>query len=353
VTEIVVFGATGFTGTLIVERMRALGLPFTIAGRDAAKLHALSERLGNVPTITANAEEPRTLNALMEGTRVLVNCVGPFLRYGEPVVNAAVENGVHYLDTTGEQTYMKRILNRYDGVALRNDVTILNAMAFEYAVGDWLAALAAERLGPGGMIDSISVGYSLSGGAASKGTALSIFEMVGEQGWSYEGGRWRRRPSGWTSRALRFPHGERRVTWMPFGETLMVPRHERVQTVLTYYHLPGPLKRTLPLATRAGPLVRGALRPLVNRVVARRSAGPTPDEREQMRFTLVAEALRGAEVATASTIGSDPYGVTARIATLGAALLLAGPVQRGVRAPAHLPLSPANALKQIGVERVI
>lgn len=347
--EVVVFGATGFTGTLVAEAMRASGLPFAIAGRNARALQALSEQLGNVPTLVADAQEPRTLGALLEGTRVLVNCAGPFLRYGEAVVNAAVESGVHYLDTTGEQTYMKRVLNQYDGVALRNDVTVINALAFEYAVGDWLAALAVERLGRGDPVDSVSIGYSLAGGGVTRGTTLSVFEMMGEQGWSYEGGQWRRRPAGWTRRTLTFARGAREVVWVPFGETLMVPRHERVQTVLTFVHLPRLLRRMMPLAARTGSALRTAFRPAVQRVVARRSAGPTEAQRAASRFSIVAEAVRGGAVGRAVAEGTDPYGLTARIATLGTALLLESPVQRGVRTPAHLPLSPSEALARVGV----
>ncbi len=347
--EIVVFGATGYTGTLIARALHERGLPFAIAGRSRAKLEQLSERVGNAPLIVAEVGQPHTLNTLLAGTRVLINTVGPFLRWGEPVLNAAVEKGVHYLDTTGEQTWMKRMLNRYDGVALRNDVTVVNAMAFEYAVGDWLAALAAEKLGRGQRLDSISVGYSLANMAASTGTALSIVEMLGEQGWSYEGGHWQRRPVGWTSRRMPFPFGEREVTWLPFGETLLVPRHESVQTVLTYSRVPRVARRVLSLAAPAGAAMRAVLRPVAARALARRADGPSEAARLRSRFALVAEARRAGSVAHATATGSDPYGLTARIAALGAEILLNEAVPRGVRAPAHLPIDPSEALARLGV----
>ncbi|MBA3534689.1 MAG: saccharopine dehydrogenase NADP-binding domain-containing protein, partial [Ardenticatenales bacterium] len=71
-SEIVVFGATGFTGTLVAERLHELGLPFAVAGRSRAKLQKLSEQLGNVPVRVADAARPRSLNALTEGVRVII-----------------------------------------------------------------------------------------------------------------------------------------------------------------------------------------------------------------------------------------------------------------------------------------
>jgi short subunit dehydrogenase-like uncharacterized protein len=346
--DIVVFGATGFTGRLISKELRDQGLPFAIAGRNEKKLRQFSDRLGGIPIRVADAREPLTLSGLMENARVLVNCVGPFSRYGEPVVNAAVECGVHYLDTTGEQTWMKRIQNRYDGVALRGGVTVINAMGFDYAIGDWLAALATRKLDTRKRLDSISIGYALSGGGVTQGTALSIFEMSGEQGWSYEGGRWRRRLAGWTRRAMRFPWGEQQVTWLPFGEPVLVPRHTHVWSVLTYVQLPLTLSRLLPLANRVGPIARPLLRPVAARVIARLPSGPREERRRATRFTLTAEARYAGRVACSTVTGRDAYGTTARIAALGASLLLTEQVERGVRSPAHLPVNPEEALERAG-----
>jgi short subunit dehydrogenase-like uncharacterized protein len=347
--DIVVFGATGFTGRLISQELKKLGLPYAIAGRDQKKLDPLSEQLGGVPIRVANVREPLTLNGLMEGARVLINCVGPFSRYGEPVVNAAVECGVHYLDTTGEQTWIKRIQNRYDGVAMRSGVTVINALGFDYAVGDWVAALTVQKMDTRHRLDSVSIGYRISGGGITQGTALSIFEMSGEQGWSYEGGRWRRRLAGWTQRMMRFPQGERQVTWLPLGETVLVPRHTNVWSVLTYVQLPRALARLLPLANRVGPVARPLLRPLTERIISRLPSGPGEARRRATHFTLTAEARHAAEVARGMVTGSDAYGTTARIAALGASLLLSEQVERGVRSPAHLPIDPARALDQVGV----
>lgn len=320
-----------------------------LAGRDRGRLERLSAEVGNAPIRVASLSRPRTLGPLLDGVRVVINCAGPFMLLGEPMVNAAVESGVHYLDITGEQPFMKRILNRYDGVALRRGVTVINAMAFEYAVGDWLAAHAARRLGNGEPIDSISLGYQLRVGGISRGTAQSIFEALGSAGWSYEGGRWRTRSAGWTSRRMRFPSGTHRVSWMPFGETLTVPRHVRLSSVLTYARLPRAIARLVPLVAGAMPRLYGLGRPLVRRLVNRRSFGPGPAARARSNYVISLEGWKGGDALRLAASGHDPYGVTAAAATLAAETLLTEQVQRGVRAPAHLPIDPGDALNRLGV----
>lgn len=268
---------------------------------------------------------------------------------GEPMVNAAVESGVHYIDITGEQPFMKRILNRYDGVALRRGVTVINAMAFEFAVGDWLAAHAARRLGHGDAIDSISLGYQLRVRGISRGTARSIFEVLGMPGWSYEAGRWRNRSAGWTSRRMRFPSGTHHVSWMPFGETLTVPRHVRLSSVLTYARLPRAVARLVRLVATVVPRLHGWGRPLVRRLADRRFFGPNPSARARSSYVIAIEAWKGGDVHRLAASGRDPYGVTAAAAQLAAETLLTEQVQRGVRAPAHLPIDPGVALDRLAV----
>nr|MBA3533082.1 hypothetical protein [Ardenticatenales bacterium] len=110
------------------------------------------------------------------------------------------------------------------------------------------------------------------------------------------------------------------------------------------------LTALMPLVGRAGPPLRPLLRPFIERYIARQPANPTRENRQRARFAVTVEAQRGGEVVSLVGTGVDGYGITARIAVLGAQLLLTEAVQRGVRAPAHLPLRPEEALSRVGVE---
>jgi len=106
---IAVYGATGFTGGLIARELKRAGAEFLIAGRDRGKLEALSAELGGVPAAAVSLDDQAGLREMLEPCSVVVACAGPFSLHGEPVVAAAVETGTHYLDTTGEQGFMRMV----------------------------------------------------------------------------------------------------------------------------------------------------------------------------------------------------------------------------------------------------
>ena len=108
---VVVYGASGYTGRLICEHLRHYGIPFVAAGRNAEKI---AEVMSAVPGIdTADYEvvgvdnDVDALTELFTGRKVVCNVVGPFERFGDPVVQAALNAGVHYIDTTGEPAFVK------------------------------------------------------------------------------------------------------------------------------------------------------------------------------------------------------------------------------------------------------
>ena len=117
---IVLYGATGYTGRLVTQELVDAGAEFVLGGRNAEKLASLSRDLGQgAPTRAASVDDPESLRALLDGVDVLINCAGPFTLAGEPVVRAAVDAGVHYVDSTGEQPFIRMVFERYGAEAER------------------------------------------------------------------------------------------------------------------------------------------------------------------------------------------------------------------------------------------
>src|SRR6478736_5780699 len=114
--DVVLFGATGFTGRLTADylaRTAPPGFRWAIAGRDAAKLAAVKADLvaahpsaKNVTVLTASADDPGALLAVAKSTRVVATTVGPYALHGEPLVKACIEAGAHYADITGEPAFV-------------------------------------------------------------------------------------------------------------------------------------------------------------------------------------------------------------------------------------------------------
>jgi short subunit dehydrogenase-like uncharacterized protein len=310
---IVLVGASGFTGRLVARAIRRRKLPLAIAGRDPGKLGALAEELDAVEVRACDVTQPASIEKALVGARVCVSCAGPFLKLGEPVVAACASRGVHYLDTTGEQPFVRMVFEKYGAAK----AALVPAFAFEVAIGDAAAALAARGVEA---IDSVEIAYAVPKFAPSRGTLLSIVGLAGQE--MALAGETRRIDG---KRALLFPS----------PELVTVPRHVNARIVKTFAVASRAQSMAMrigaPFVSRIGPRLRGFL----ERRVAGRPEGPSDEIRASQTWSVHATA-RGKTERTVVVRGRDVYGITAEIAALGAARLL-GSTARG-------PLAPSQAV---------
>jgi short subunit dehydrogenase-like uncharacterized protein len=173
--DIVVLGATGFTGTLTAEYLAAHGPAATrwaVAGRTRGKLEALRDRLGvDVQILEADASDQASLRHLAEASRVVVTTVGPYLRYGEPVVAACAEAGTDYVDLTGEPEFVDRMYVRHHATAERTGARLVHACGFDSVPHDLGALFTVQQLPQERPIRVR--GYVSAGGLPSGGTVDS------------------------------------------------------------------------------------------------------------------------------------------------------------------------------------
>ncbi|CAG4987712.1 unnamed protein product [Parnassius apollo] len=147
--DLVIFGATGFTGkNTVIECARIAkrrpGLTWGIAGRSQSKLDAVlkeaskktGDDLSSTPVILADVKDDSSVQAMCERAKVLVNCCGPYRLYGEPVVRAAVHCRTHYVDVSGEPTFIESMQLRYDPAAREAGVYIISACGFDSIPND-------------------------------------------------------------------------------------------------------------------------------------------------------------------------------------------------------------------------
>jgi short subunit dehydrogenase-like uncharacterized protein len=318
-----VLGATGYTGGLVIEQARALGLPLRLVGRRRDALESLAREGDEVRVADAGREAE--LIAAFEGAFAVASTAGPFLEVGTKPVGAAIAVGAHYLDTSAEQVFARVVYEGFGESAEERGVVLLTSFGFDYVPGDFAARLAAEELS--GQLDEIVVAYSTTGQRTSRGTRATIGHVLGQPQVAWEG-RLIRSRFGKTTRRVRFPFGEAGVVEWGGTEPLTVPRHTDVRRVRSYLRQP----RAAAVGGIVGPLVA----PLV-RLGGRLGGSPSASARLDNRFTVVGEARRGAECRRAVVMGYDTYGLTAVLIARGAEALRAGEA-RGVGA-----LAPAQA----------
>jgi short subunit dehydrogenase-like uncharacterized protein len=100
-----------------------------LSGRDPEKL----ARFGDAPTKAVSLDDDGALRDLLEDAAVVINCAGPFTLAGDALVRAAIATGTHYVDSTGEQSFIQMVFERHGGAAERAGVALLPALGFDYA----------------------------------------------------------------------------------------------------------------------------------------------------------------------------------------------------------------------------
>jgi short subunit dehydrogenase-like uncharacterized protein len=184
--DIVLYGATGFVGKLTADYLARAGggARIALAGRSQDKLLAVRETLGETaqswPLITADASRRSTLNAMAARTRVVVTTVGPYLRYGLPLVAACAAAGTDYADLTGESLFVRESIDLYHKQAIDTGARIVHSCGFDSIPSDltvYALHRRAEEDRAGELGDTNLVVRSFVGGV-SGGTVASMLELM-------------------------------------------------------------------------------------------------------------------------------------------------------------------------------
>lgn len=191
--DLVVLGATGFTGRLVVEYLiehygTDQGLKWAIAGRNRAKLEHLREELlpqqqrEQLPLLLADSNDPDSLAKLAAATRVICTTVGPYAKQGSPVVAACAEAGTDYCDLAGEVQWLARMISAHQDDAVASGARIVNCCGFDSIpsdMGTWFLQQAMlEKHGVPASRVKARVGRNR--GTASGGTVASIMNLMEE-----------------------------------------------------------------------------------------------------------------------------------------------------------------------------
>jgi short subunit dehydrogenase-like uncharacterized protein len=192
--DVVVFGATGVTGRQVAAYLSGTDARWGAAGRDPAKLERTLAEVGATPTETIAAElgDQRSLDAMAERARVVLNLVGPYTKYGRPVIEACVDAGAHYADLTGEIPFVHEMIEEFDVAARDAGVKIVQVCGFEALPPDAAVLLAAERAREryGEELAEVDVSVAITetppgmprpSDMISGGTFQSVAEMVGHR----------------------------------------------------------------------------------------------------------------------------------------------------------------------------
>jgi len=184
--EIVLYGASGFTGKLVAEYLANdhQDLRWAIAGRNAQKLEQVRRELNlpELPILIADSADPDSLSAMARQTRTLISTVGPYAQYGTPVLKACATEGTHYCDLTGEAQWMAEVYEEIDPIAKASGARLVHCCGFDSIPSDlsvfFLQKRFKERFGH--YASHVTGRMGRAAGGVSGGTVASLM-YVAEQ----------------------------------------------------------------------------------------------------------------------------------------------------------------------------
>ncbi len=189
--DVIVVGATGFVGRQVVAYLAqhagtAAPLRFAVAGRSAQRLQAVVDAHAAgmpVPVLVAEADDAQALTGLAQRTRVVIATAGPFAKVGSALVAACVAAGTHYVDITGETSWVREQMDLHHDAARANGTRIVPCCGFDSVPADIGAWMLLNALGPDGAAAGvqISAAYSMRGGI-NGGTLASALNMIDSGG---------------------------------------------------------------------------------------------------------------------------------------------------------------------------
>jgi short subunit dehydrogenase-like uncharacterized protein len=329
--DLLIYGAAGFTGRLLVEEALRRGLRPIVAGRTADKLRALPGTPG-LPAREVTLSDPRLLERALDGVSVVLNAAGPFSATAGPLVTACLRRGVHYLDITGEAPVIEALSGR-DSDARAAGVMVMPSVGFDVVPSDCLAVHVSRRAS---RVTGLHIGIS---GLAllSRGSARTMIEMLDKPTLARRNGRLREIPAS-TERSFDFGQGPRKSVAVTWGDVASAYFSTGAGDVTTYFEAtPAVRAHTTAMRAFGWAIPYTPWQPFLGVAAALLPEGPTPISRARAEAVVVVEAEADGRVVARGRIRTpEAYTFTADCGIAIASRVLEGDLQPGFQTAARV-----------------
>lgn len=337
------YGATGYTGSLTARTAIERGLRPMLAGRNTTKVKALAEALG-LEWRAFPLDDVAALDRALHEVPVVLHCAGPYSQTYKPMVEACLRTRTHYLDITGEMLEHLALAER-DAEARAAGVMLLPSVGFDVVPSDCLAVHLKRRLPTA---THLTLAFQAVGGW-SRGTMISAVDAIDRPGMIRRNEKLIRVPAAWKTRDVDFGAGPVRCVTIPWGDLATAYHSTGIPNIETYMALPGAGRSGLKMA---GLLANPLGKRLLLRLVQLFPEGPDERQRATGYSLLWGEVTdETGNRAAARMRTPHAYTLTALAALAAVERALAGDVHPGYQTPASA-YGPDFALTIPGVSRV-
>ena len=324
-----IYGANGYTGELIAREAARRDMRPVLAGRSADAVGTLAAELGLEARVFSLDE---AFASHLEGVQVVLHCAGPFSATSEPMLQACLAAGSHYLDITGEIAVFERA-QQLDASAREAGIVLCPGVGFDVIPTDCVAATLHERLPDA---TQLALGFDSRSGL-SRGTAKTSVEGLAQGGCVRRDGKLERVPLAWRTREIDFGAGEKLAMTIPWGDVSTAYHTTGIPNIETYIPASPKLVARLRRMNMVRPLLGlGLVQGFLKSQVERRVTGPDADERDNTSTWVWGEASNGTDTLTARLRTANGYDVTTTGSLGVVEHLLANGDAAGARTPSQL-----------------
>ncbi len=330
--KLLIYGANGYSGTMISREARERGLEPVLAGRSREPVEKLGRDL-DLPFRVFSLDDPGALASELRGFRVLINCAGPFSATARPMMDACIETGVHYCDITGEIDVFVEAHNRRQRAETAG-VVVCPGVGFDVVPTDCLAAKLKQALPDA---NRLALGFDSRSGM-SPGTAKTSIEGLARGGKVRRGGKIVTVPLAYRTRLIDFGDGEKLAMTIPWGDVATAYYTTGIPDIDVYIPASPRLVSRLKKMNWVRPLLGlAAVQNFMKKRVDRSVKGPTAEQRARLSTALWGEVVNPAgHIRTARFTTANGYTVTMNAAVSISQYLLKCEGVAGALTPSQL-----------------
>ena len=326
---LLLYGANGYTGKLILDVALREGLRPVLAGRRADAVEPIA-KAHSLPSLCFALNDPATMSRLLEPFSALLLAAGPFSRTSAPALEACLRSKTAYLDITGEVDVFESAFAR-DADAKKAGIAVLPGTGFDVVPSDCLAKALSEAL-PG----ATSLALAFRGFKMSAGTMKTMVESIPKGGLARVDGRLVRVPAAQKTMEIPFSDKPRLAMTIPWGDLSTAFRSTGIPNIEVYMAVPPSAVSSARRMRRFAPLVGlPFVQSFLMRRIEKRVVGPTAEERAHERSFLWGRVANVERSVTGTLETLEGYALTAETSVAIAKRVLEGDVSPGVHTPSQ------------------
>ncbi|MBT0811718.1 saccharopine dehydrogenase NADP-binding domain-containing protein [Litoribacter ruber] len=275
--SILIYGATGYTGKLVVEQAVLKGLKPIVAGRSESKVKSLAATYDLEYKVFSLDNVPKIVDAI-SGVKVLLNCAGPFIHTAKHLIEACLLTQTHYLDITGEIEVFE-MAKEFDLQAKDNEIIVLPGVGFDVVPTDCMANFLKEKLPEATHLELAFMGL---GGAMSHGTMATMVESLGKGGAVRKDGKIENVPVGHEGKEIHFGMKKNWAMTIPWGDISTAYTSTGIDNIEVYTAVSKTTYNLLKAQLLINPILQNSwVKGMIKEYVDENFSGPTPEQNKK------------------------------------------------------------------------